>query len=214
MDRKMCRNCGEYLGLRSFGKDAEGKFGRRANCKICMGHDVCQNMHDKKVCSGCDNEKKLTNYYPGRSKFGRSNICIDCHNLKRKERYAKNPQKEITKASEWAKNNKDKLKEYARKSIKIPKNRAVRTALEIKRQAAKKLRCPSWLTEDQHDQIKEFYLLAAKLTDETGTRYEVDHIVPLQGKEVSGLHVPWNLQVITKEENMKKRNKLLEAITC
>lgn len=59
--------------------------------------------------------------------------------------------------------------------------------------------------------MRKLYLHAMQLTKTTGERYVVDHIVPLLSSEVCGLHVPWNLRVITQEENLKKSNKLVDA---
>ena len=67
---------------------------------------------------------------------------------------------------------------------------------------------PSWVTAEQKLQMRKLYLQAQELTKLTGERYVVDHIVPLISDKVCGLHVPWNLRVITQEENLKKSNKL------
>ena len=70
---------------------------------------------------------------------------------------------------------------------------------------------PSWLTPMERMQMRELYVQARKLTALTGERYVVDHIVPLRGEEVCGLHVPWNLRVITQDENLRKSNKLVDT---
>ena len=82
------------------------------------------------------------------------------------------------------------------------------TQSSAKHKAAKLLRCPNWLTELHLTQIQIFYDSARALTAEFGIPMEVDHIIPLQGKNVSGLHVPWNLQVITKKENCFYGNRV------
>ena len=69
---------------------------------------------------------------------------------------------------------------------------------------------PTWLTKDERLKMRELYLQARKLTSITGERYVVDHIIPLRGEEVCGLHVPWNLKVITQEENLRKSNKMID----
>ena len=69
---------------------------------------------------------------------------------------------------------------------------------------------PSWITTEQKETIKQLYLNAMRLTKITGERYVVDHIIPLISPHVCGLHVPWNLRVITQEENLRKSNKLID----
>jgi 5-methylcytosine-specific restriction endonuclease McrA len=68
---------------------------------------------------------------------------------------------------------------------------------------------PKWLTTAQKGAMREIYKMAITMTQTTGEQYVVDHIVPLRSHEVCGLHVPWNLRVITQEENLKKSNKLV-----
>jgi len=70
---------------------------------------------------------------------------------------------------------------------------------------------PLWLKEDHWRDMDRFYRKARRLTAKTKVVHHVDHIVPLQGKTVCGLHVPWNLQVLTASENISKSNKLYLA---
>jgi hypothetical protein len=67
---------------------------------------------------------------------------------------------------------------------------------------------PPWLTKEQKQEIRKVYASALNLSGLTGERYEVDHIIPLVSDQVCGLHVPWNLQVLTKEENLRKHNSV------
>lgn len=68
---------------------------------------------------------------------------------------------------------------------------------------------PVWLTHRQKTEMRELYKIAITMSRTTGERYVVDHIVPLNGETVCGLHVPWNLRVITQDDNLAKSNKLL-----
>lgn len=70
---------------------------------------------------------------------------------------------------------------------------------------------PSWITRKQKSEIRQLYQIAITMSKTTGERYVVDHIVPLRSDYVCGLHVPWNLRVITQEENLKKSNKILDT---
>jgi hypothetical protein len=70
---------------------------------------------------------------------------------------------------------------------------------------------PKWLTAEHKMEIRLKYRLAIELSRKLGVPYAVDHIIPLQGEDVCGLHVPWNMEVITQEQNLKKSNKLVDT---
>jgi len=114
--------------------------------------------------------------------------------------------KEIVKAKANARPNKKK-QEY-RERYRLNNPEICRIICNARRRRNREA-TPTWLTKEQKDSIKQLYIEAQKLTKLTGVRYEVDHIIPLTNDSVCGLHVPWNLQVIPKLENLKKANKIV-----
>lgn len=111
------------------------------------------------------------------------------HSENMAEHYKANTDAYKQRAKEWKANNRDK-----------------HNALCMLRHTRKLQATPLWLSEDDLWMIEEAYSLAQLREQLTGIKWHVDHIVPLQGKTVSGLHVPWNLQVITASANCSKRN--------
>ena len=99
----------------------------------------------------------------------------------------------------------DKYREMHRRWV--ANNRGRKNLLTAVRLAHVKRATPPWLTETDKAAIAAIYEKAARLTVETGIQHHVDHIIPLRGETVSGLHVPSNLQVLTASENSRKRNK-------
>jgi 5-methylcytosine-specific restriction endonuclease McrA len=67
---------------------------------------------------------------------------------------------------------------------------------------------PSWLSKEQKTGIQSVYDCARSMTLSSGILHHVDHIIPLKGRAVCGLHVSWNLQVLTRDENVRKSNKV------
>lgn len=117
--------------------------------------------------------------------------------------YEKN--KELVKARANARP-KDEIKQYKRKHKE--NNPEYYKALTSVRKRRHRKASPRWLTKEHKLAMRQLYLQAMELTKLTGERYVVDHIVPLISDVVCGLHVPWNLRVITQEENLRKSNKL------
>lgn len=162
-----------------------------------------------------------------RNKHGRC-LCADCKAEAYQRRVAwskRNPDRVRAYSKKWTAANREQRRaiEYswrARNPDKVKamgaragaawskKNSGKRNAMTMKRVAAKRQRTPQWADLQA---IEAFYVEAARLSRETGVPHEVDHIVPLQGAEVSGLHVEYNLQIITRTENRSKHNRMVPA---
>jgi hypothetical protein len=126
-----------------------------------------------------------------------------------KKKYYEN-NKEIVKIKAMTRSNEQRQK--YRKAWKLKHPEEVKASTKHRRDKHKQA-TPKWLTSEHKKQIRQLYVDAMVTSRVTGIPYVVDHIVPLRGEDVCGLHVPWNLQIMTREENLRKSNKLLDSPT-
>lgn len=165
-------------------------------------------MRTMKQCSKCGQELPKANFSAeSAKKDGLKAWCRACNKKYVAEHYQNNKQKYIDKAAKWKESNEERRAEIVSKHKK--NNRAYYTENTAKYRADKDNRTPKCLTAFDHLHIKCLYQVAAMRSRESGQLWSVDHVIPLRGETVSGLHVPWNMQVITLDDNTRKNNKLI-----
>lgn len=170
-----------------------------------------------KVCSVCRHAKDETEFSVRRaSPDGLAYKCRACakdyltswrqaHPDAFQQWYAEHREARSAYWQEWSKDKQAQRKETYAAWAK--RNKHVVNALIAKRAAKKKQALVPWAN---HEAIRALYAEAARLTRETGIRHEVDHVYPLQGELVSGLHWEGNLQILTKAHNIAKGNRMPE----
>lgn len=104
--------------------------------------------------------------------------------------------------AKWNEKNRERVLEMQRRWGR--NNPDVVRRKTARRNAAKLNATPRWADQEE---IACIYNEAATLTRLTGIEHHVDHIVPLRSKLVCGLHVPDNLQILARQENLAKSNK-------
>lgn len=198
---KICSKCKIEKSLDSFGRDKRLKSGLFSWCrKCCTERKVADYKNDPEKFRA----RKRLEYVNNRETIlERGKARQPEANARRRERYAtdleyKNKIKEILRT--------DTHREQMRR---WRESNSARTSFHCSNRRSLKLNAtPQWLTSIHKAQIQEMYDVAKALTVQTGVNHQVDHIHPLRGKNFSGMHVPWNLQVITAAENRSKRNNL------
>lgn len=201
---KKCRKCGETKERTEFSKNKSRKDGFESQCKSCKRAYYQKNkvrareLRKQRYLQNKEHEREIQRQYRLRN---REKI-----RAQKKKHYSDNKEAILSRSRLWALNNKEVISKILSKWKRNNKGKV--NADTAKRRAAKLQRTPSWLTSEDFKKIEEFYVEARRLTAETGIPHEVDHIYPLQGETCSGLHVPSNLQILTKAENCKKGNKL------
>ena len=140
----------------------------------------------KQKCPKCASRLRLPCIYKHKGKPYKSSRCVRCHAIKTRKLYNKDYHAAYRAA------NSQYIRDYQRNYYR-PKHKA-RNSLNAKRLRLRTFGCKK--------AIREFYLNCPK-------GYTVDHIVPLNGKNVSGLHTINNLQYLTQSANSRKGNKYM-----
>jgi hypothetical protein len=139
-----------------------------------------------KLCKQCGETAHGSFYDHVKSK------CKPCYIEHYKKKYLEQRDKKIEYQKEW--NN---------------KNRRKRAEYKAKEYTARSLAKRKGLSAEDRNWMTAIYKSCVEVTACTGVLHHVDHVLPIRSKEVCGLHVPWNLQIIPAEENIHKGNKLI-----
>ena len=177
--------------------------------KCCSKGHVAQRFTSTRACIDCarDATAKWKQDNPETEKSRQAAYC------------AKNRERRVASTKAWREANSEYRKQYTLDHYKANRERILEAgrkrraanrdkvaALAAAKRAEKDMRTPKWLTKQDFADIRKFYALAHELSQAYGFPWHVDHIIPLKGKTVSGLHVVDNLQVIPGSDNRKKSN--------
>lgn len=155
-------------------------------------------------------------------RFVSTRKCMKCSNLYCKDRYEKNPDYFKRRARDWYNDNHEYAlermvrwrannREISRKAAsRWARNNSAKVLAIINARRARLLQAiPAWADLEA---IKKIYEKRKQISLDTGILHHVDHIVPLKGKTVCGLHVENNLRIIPAVENLQKQSKLVEKL--
>lgn len=198
---RTCNKCKESKELLEFFKNKTKKDGYQTQCKTC-----CKEYH--KAWRNTPKGKTAISGYVKKYHETPKGKAMRKDSLKKFRQTPKGKElKAITDKKYHSKPEvKAKRKVIRNKLMQTPEGRGRESAKRAKRRAAKLQRTPPWLTKEQLKEIEEIYALAKELQWLSEEPLHVDHIIPLQGENVSGLHVPWNLQILPRSLNLSKNN--------
>lgn len=218
----VCKKCSVDKPLDEFQLDKRRNkhYGTCRKCRV-------KAQNDRRLANLEESRKRTREYLrewraKNPEKTAAINKKYDEKNREKRSEYAKqyrkaNPEKIEELAKAWAEENPEKIKAYAQKAsvawrernpeyhkVHYKTNKERYVAARAKRRAAQEAATPAWLTAIDKAMIQEMYDVSEARYIQTGIKHHVDHIVPINGKGVAGMHVPWNLQVITAHENLSK----------
>lgn len=207
-----CKKCKIEKPYADFKKESRVKSGYDGTCILCRkksSKEYYENNKDSIL-------KKSKHKYDTNSQYredkinkteeyrlnNREKCRIACSKSYHKNKHKYTPNKK--KIDAWKFNNKDKLIQWHKTHRATEKFKIQNSIKEGKRRASKLNATPSWV---DHKKINMIYEKARWLESITGLKYHVDHVIPLKGKNVCGLHIWENLQLLEASINLSKGNK-------
>lgn len=158
-----------------------------------------------KVCTCCKETLSLSRFLLKRkdSPIGKSGKFVQVYNSICKVCNSKG-------TCDYYHRNRDRKLDYQKKQnrLKLIEYRPRKNSHGAAYRAASRNATPAWITKEDRQVMRGLYKQREELSSVTGLEHHVDHIIPLNGLSVCGLHVPWNLQVIPREQNSRKSNQL------
>ncbi len=189
---KICIRCGlnHPISPQFFQRDKQKFDGLSPYCKLCkkgLRHGGYLRRREKEIARTRQREKE------------------NWHKVyERKRQYKRRfPEQDRLSAAKYRAQKREQLNAKDRQRIKAsPGKNAAKSAMA---RAQRRRAAPPWLTKEQKAEMTRLYVEAACIG------YHVDHIYPICRENFSGLHVPWNLQLLSPIENLKKGNRFVST---
>lgn len=186
---RTCRRCDIYKNLEDMEKRNDSPSGRGTLCKGCA------NTEKREYSKTEEGKQKRRKYAINYTNKNRENV-----NKYAREWRCKNKERLNPKQKEYRDKNLQFYRQKDREKFQNPKRKLQHKINQADRRARKLRATPLWLTEEQKQEITNIYTNCP-------IGYHVDHIEPLRGKEICGLHVPWNMQYLPALENIRNGNR-------
>lgn len=219
------------LGIRTYftGKPCKRghiglRYTQKGNCVECAKHanpNYTGVGHKKNATREAARLAGKKTYFTGEpcihghrsERYTATAICVECCKAHGKAWTRNNRERNNQRTKAYYHKHPDKLRKYNRD--RYAANPTVWKKNARKRKERLVAATPPWAKSGEvSDAIAEIYACAERLSAQTGVAYHVDHIYPLHGENSCGLHVPWNLQILTAEENIQKSNQVPSGLAA
>jgi 5-methylcytosine-specific restriction endonuclease McrA len=197
MSERRCSKCKLTLPIEKFGKHSQRKDGISLWCKDCNRQSIAR-LRATPEGAEKHREREKARYHSDPKPMRKRLDEWRAANLERARETNNVARLRRMEDPEYRKKENERIAKWGKEN-KVRRSASARANLLRRRHAM-----PSWLNAIQKAQIQEFYEISAARTMQTGIKHHVDHIFSIHGQGWTGLHVPWNLQVLTAADNDKK----------